>query len=40
MHFEAYWHLKGMVCYPVDLKTTFKDSSLETIKPSDQSQWA
>jgi hypothetical protein len=38
MHFEAYWNPKGMVCCPVDLKTTFKDTYLETIKPSGISQ--
>jgi hypothetical protein len=26
MHFEAYRNPKGMVCCPVDLKTTFKDT--------------
>jgi hypothetical protein len=40
MHFEAYWNPKGMVCCPEDLKTTFKDSCLETIKHSGTSQWA
>jgi hypothetical protein len=40
MHFEAYWIPKGMVCCPVDLKTTFKDTYLETIKPSGTSQWS
>jgi hypothetical protein len=39
MHFEAYWNPKGMICYPGDLKTTFKDTYLETIKPSGTSQW-
>jgi hypothetical protein len=34
MHFKAYWNPKGMVCCPVDLKTTFKNTYLETIKPS------
>jgi hypothetical protein len=40
MQFENYWNPKGMVCYPVDLKTTFKDSYFETIKHSETSQWA
>jgi hypothetical protein len=39
MHFEIYWNPKGMFCCPVDLKTTFKDSYIKTIKPSETSQW-
>jgi hypothetical protein len=39
MHFEAYWNPKGMVCAPMDIKTTYKDSYLETMKPSGTSQW-
>jgi hypothetical protein len=39
LHFEAYWNPKGMVCAPMDLKTIYKDSYLETIKPSGTSQW-
>jgi hypothetical protein len=38
MHFEAYWNPKEMVCASMDLKTTYKDSYLETIKPSKKSQ--
>jgi hypothetical protein len=34
MHFETYWNPKGMVCCPVDLKTTFKDTYIELIQPS------
>jgi hypothetical protein len=40
MHFEAYWNPKGMVCAPIDLKVTYKDSYLETLKPTDTTQWA
>jgi hypothetical protein len=40
MHFESSWNPKEMVCCSVDLKTTFKDTYLETIKPSETSQWA
>jgi hypothetical protein len=39
MHFEAYWNPKGMVCCPLDRKTIFKDSYLETIFHSRNSQW-
>jgi hypothetical protein len=40
MHFEAYWNPKGMVCAPMDLKTTYKNSYLESIKPAGTSQCA
>jgi hypothetical protein len=40
MYFEAYWNPKGIICCPLDLKTTIKDTYHETIKPSGTSQWA
>jgi hypothetical protein len=39
MPFEAYWNPKGMVFAPMNIKTTYKDNYLETIKSSGTSQW-